>query len=58
MYLLREIGKLSYNTIGELLNNRDHTTVLYSYEKIEKEIQQNFELYQEIEILKDKILNT
>jgi chromosomal replication initiator protein len=58
MYLLREIAKLSYNTIGELLNNRDHTTVLYSYEKIEKEIQQNFELYQEIEILKDKILNT
>jgi chromosomal replication initiator protein len=58
MYLLREISKLSYNTIGELLNNRDHTTVLYSYEKIEKEIQQNFELYQEIEILKDKILNT
>jgi len=57
MYLLREIGKLSYNTIGELLNNRDHTTVLYSYEKIEKEIQQNFELFQEIEILKDKILN-
>ncbi len=58
MYLLREVSKLSYNTIGELLNNRDHTTVLYSYEKIEKEIQQNFELYQEIEILKDKILNT
>jgi len=57
MYLLREINKLSYNTIGELLNNRDHTTVLYSYEKIEKEIQQNFELYQEIEILKEKILN-
>lgn len=57
MYLLREIGKLSYNSIGELLNKRDHTTVLYSCEKIEKEISENLDLFQEIEILKNRILN-
>ena len=57
MYLLREIAKLPYNSIGELLNKRDHTTVLYSCEKIEKEIQQDFELFQKIEILKNRILN-
>ncbi|MEM4648212.1 MAG: chromosomal replication initiator protein DnaA [Candidatus Pacearchaeota archaeon] len=57
MYLLREIGKLSYNSIGELLNKRDHTTVLYSCEKIEKEIQESFDLFQEIEVLKNRILN-
>ncbi len=51
------MAKLSYVSIGELLSNRDHTTILYSYEKVEKEIQQDFDFYQEIEILKDKILN-
>ncbi len=57
MYVLREVGKLSYNTIGELLNKRDHTTVLYSCEKIEKEMKQDFDLYQEIELIKNRILN-
>jgi len=56
MYLLREVGKLPYTRIGEILNNRDHTTALYSYEKITKEIQEDFDLSQEIEILKQKIL--
>jgi len=55
MYLLREIGKLSYTRIGEILNNRDHTTALYAYEKIAKEIQEDFDLSQEIEILKQRI---
>jgi chromosomal replication initiator protein len=57
IYLLREVGKLSYTTIGEILNKRDHTTILYSYEKIEKEIKEDFNFYQEIELLKNKILN-
>ncbi|GIW65796.1 MAG: chromosomal replication initiator protein DnaA [Candidatus Parcubacteria bacterium] len=57
IYLLREVGKFSYSFIGDLLNKRDHTTILYSYEKIEKEIKNNLDLYQEIEILKEKILN-
>ncbi|MGC8981465.1 MAG: chromosomal replication initiator protein DnaA [Minisyncoccia bacterium] len=56
MYLLREVGKLSYTRIGEILNNRDHTTALYSYEKITKEIQEDFDLSQEIEVLKQRIL--
>jgi chromosomal replication initiator protein len=57
IYLLRDIGKLSYSSIGEILNKRDHTTILYSYEKIEKEIKKDFELFQEIEILKERVLN-
>lgn len=58
IYLLREIGKFSYSSIGEILNKRDHTTILYSYEKIEKELKEDFDLFQEIEILKDRILNS
>lgn len=57
IYLLREIGKFSYSSIGELLNKRDHSTILYSYEKIDKELKEDFDLFQEIEILKEKILN-
>lgn len=34
MYLVRTETDLSYPQIGERLGNRDHTTVLYGYEKI------------------------
>lgn len=56
MFLMREITKLPYTMIGQILNNRDHTTALYSYEKILKEIESDMELSQEIEILKQRIL--
>jgi len=58
MYLLRELGKMSYSSIGEFFNNRDHTTIIYSCEKIERELVHNLELTQEIELIKAKILNT
>jgi len=57
MYLLRELGKMSYSSIGEFFNNRDHTTIIYSCEKIERELVHNLELTQEIELMKAKILN-
>lgn len=34
MYLVRTETELSYPQIGDRLGNRDHTTVLYGYEKI------------------------
>jgi chromosomal replication initiator protein len=34
MYLLREDAKVSFPQIGEALGGRDHTTVLYGYQKI------------------------
>lgn len=58
MYLLRELANLSYPAIGEKLGGRDHTTVMYAYEKIKKEIQKNHQLAQEVEILKERILNS
>lgn len=56
MYLLRDLGKMSYVSIGEVLSNRDHTTIIYSCEKIVKELNTNIELSQEVEILRTKIL--
>jgi len=58
MYLLRELANLSYPAIGEKIGGRDHTTVMYACEKIKKDLQKNQELAKEIEILKEKILNS
>jgi chromosomal replication initiator protein len=55
IYFLREITQLSYPSIGELLK-KDHTTIIYSYEKIVKEMKKNPVLNQEIELLKSKII--
>lgn len=55
MYLLREILKLSYPTIGGKLGGRDHTTVIHACEKIEKAIEYDMQLSQEINTLKEKI---
>lgn len=55
IYLLREISQLSYTSIGQLLK-KDHTTIIYAYEKVVKKMKTDSEFNQEIEILKSKIL--
>jgi chromosomal replication initiator protein len=52
MYLLREICDLSYPYIGEKMG-RDHTTAIHSYEKINRESNQNPALNQKILMIKD-----
>lgn len=37
MYLCRELLSLSYTEIGRQFNNKDHSTVMYSVKRIEKE---------------------
>ncbi len=48
IYLLRDILDLSYPFIGEKLGKRDHTTVLYAFEKISQEMTRNQTLSQKI----------
>lgn len=48
MYILREIFNISYPTIGEKLGGKDHTTIMYSCDKIKKEIKVDSVLAQEI----------
>ena len=55
MYLIREELKASYPFIGEKLGNRDHTTVIYACEKISKQIQEDDNLQQEINLIKERI---
>jgi len=57
MYLIREELKASYPYIGEKLGGRDHTTVIYAYEKINQEVNQNESFQQEINLIKERIYN-
>ncbi|MBU4142752.1 chromosomal replication initiator protein DnaA [Patescibacteria group bacterium] len=55
MYLLREELKKSFPFIGEKLGGRDHTTVMYACDKLNKEVEKNEILQQELISIKEKI---
>jgi chromosomal replication initiator protein len=55
MYLLREDLKCSYPFIGRQLGGKDHTTVIHSCGKINKEIEKNQNLKEEIELIRQYI---
>ncbi|MFH1759042.1 MAG: helix-turn-helix domain-containing protein, partial [Patescibacteria group bacterium] len=53
IYLMRDMLNLSYPYIAEKLGKRDHTTAIYSYEKINKKLQEDQELNQKLLSIKD-----
>lgn len=55
MYLMRHEMNLSYPIIGRHLNKKDHTTIIYGVEKIEKEVARDTELHKELMDLKEKL---
>ncbi len=55
MYLMREELKSSYPFIGQKLGGRDHTTAIYACNKIEEEIKNNNDLYQELNLIKERL---
>lgn len=55
MYLLRKELNNSYPYIGQKLGGRDHTTAIYSCEKIGKELEKNETLRDEINIIRQKL---
>ena len=57
MYLMREESKFSFPSIGEKFSNRDHTTVLHACKKINRELQENESLEEEISTIKDRLYN-
>lgn len=48
MYLLRKDFNISYPAIGQKIGNRDHTTVIHSCDKIEREMKENPAVEQEL----------
>ena len=57
MYLIRQELNSSYPYIGEKLGGRDHTTVMYACQKINKEIVDNELFQQEINLIKERLYN-
>ena len=55
MYLCREITGINYTEIASLLGKKDHTTILYGIDKIDKAIKKDESLRNSIEILINKI---
>ncbi len=55
MYLSRIMTDESLQRIGLEFGGRDHSTVIYSHEKISKELKTNLKLQEEIKILREKI---
>ena len=55
MYLCREMTDDSLLTIANLLNKKDHTTVLSACRKIEKEMNTSEETRQNVNTIRKKI---
>jgi len=56
MYLCRELTDISLNNIGKIMDKKDHTTVLHGVNRIEEQLETNKELYEQLEIIKKKII--
>ena len=55
MYLARELTEMSYPEIGAAFGGKDHSTVIYGARKIEKRLEQDHGLKNQIEALKKDI---
>lgn len=55
IYLSREMLNLPFNHIGKQFGNRDHSTIMHSFNNVEEMINSSRETREEIEILKKKI---
>ncbi|MDD5397164.1 MAG: chromosomal replication initiator protein DnaA [Candidatus Moranbacteria bacterium] len=55
MYLMRNELNISYPSIGNFFGGRDHTTALHAYEKINKEIETDEKVREDVAILRERV---
>lgn len=55
MYLMRIEINTSFPTIGQELGGRDHTTAMHACSKIQRELEENEKIKQDIESIKQKL---
>jgi chromosomal replication initiator protein len=55
MYLIRKKTSLSFPEIGSLFGGRDHSTVIYSINKVENLTKKNFSVKDHVDALCKKI---
>ena len=56
MYLCRELTDSSFISIGKILGNKDHSTIMHGVDKIKKEIEENEEMANKIAVIKKKLM--
>ena len=57
MYLCREVANMTFPQIGIDFGNRDHSTVMHAYKKIEKEVKESTNTKLIVDSVKNIILN-
>ncbi len=57
MYLMRSEIDTSFSLIGEILGNRDHTTVMHAFNKIKQGASQDKNIEQELNLIKQQLYN-
>lgn len=57
MFLLREETKSSFPFIGRKFGGKDHTTAIHAYQKISEEIKKSETLFEEINLIRQRIYN-
>lgn len=55
MFLLRKELKYSFPAIARKFGGKDHTTVIYAYKKILKEVEENSKLTEELNLIKQRV---
>ena len=56
-YLLRSEVDMSYPEIGTFMGGRDHSTAIYAYKKIKKELGLNDDLVNQVKFIKEKLVD-
>lgn len=57
IYLLRNESSLSFPEIGNVVGGRDHSTMIYAFEKIKKEIKENDLLNDQLSFIREKFVD-
>lgn len=55
MFLLRKELKYSFPAIARKFGGKDHTTVIYAYKKILREVEENNKLTEELNLIKQRV---
>ena len=58
MFLLRNELNMSFPSIGSELGGRDHTTAMHAHSKVQREVENDLKLKQELEMIKQRIFTT
>ena len=56
-YLLRSEVDMSYPEIGKFMGGRDHSTAIYAYKKIKRELSLSDDLTNQIKFIKEKLVD-